>query len=82
MHDPHGEVASAYGLTYTLPDDLKTVYAGFGLDLPELNGDGTWRLPLPARYIVDRDGTVRYARVHADYTTRPEPEETLQALGA
>ena len=80
LHDPGGEVASAYGLTFTLPEDLQAVYAGFGLDLPTLNGDGAWRLPLPARYIVDATGTIRYARIHADYTTRPEPEDTLDAL--
>ena len=81
LHDPGGEVASAYGLTFTLPKDLQTVYTGFGLDLPTLNGDGAWKLPLPARFIVDSSGTVRYARIHADYTTRPEPEESLEALG-
>jgi len=82
LHDPGGEVASAYGLTFTLPEDLQAVYTGFGLDLPTLNGDGAWTLPLPARYIVDAGGSVRYARIHADYTTRPEPEDTLEALRA
>ena len=37
---------------------------------------------MPARYVIDRDGTVKYAVVHADYTKRPEPEETLAALKA
>lgn len=37
---------------------------------------------MPARYIVGTDGSIRYARIHPDYTTRPEPEETLAALGA
>ena len=80
LHDPGGAVASQYGLTFTLPEDLQGVYAGFGLDLPTLNGDGAWQLPMPARYIVDTNGTIRYARVHPDYTTRPEPEDTLNAL--
>jgi len=35
---------------------------------------------MPARYIVDTGGTIRYARVNADYTVRPEPSETLEAL--
>ena len=81
LHDAGGAVADRYGLGFTLPPDLQTIYAGFGLDLPTLNGDGAWRLPMPARYIVAPDGIVRYARVHPDYTTRPEPEETLRALG-
>ena len=45
-------------------------------------GDDSWTLPMPARYIVDRDATIRYARVGADYTRRPEPLETLVALRA
>ena len=76
------EVSDQHGLVFTLPDDLQRAYAGFGLDLPVLNGDGQWRLPMPARYVVDREGTIRYARVHPDYTTRPEPEDTLEALRA
>ena len=82
VHDPDGQAAAEYGLSFTLPEDLQAVYAGFGLELPTLNGDGAWRLPMPARYIVDRSGTVRYARVHPDYTTRPEPEDTLDTLRA
>ncbi len=80
LHDRDGVVADRYGLNFTLPEDLQAVYAGFGLDLPALNGDGHWQLPMPARYIVDEGGKIRYARVHADYTRRPEPEETLAVL--
>ena len=52
----------------------------FGIDLEASNGEPSWTLPIPARYIVDSSGVVRYARVHPDYTTRPEPTETLEAL--
>jgi peroxiredoxin len=82
MHDPGGRVSDAYGLNFTLPEDLQEVYAGFGLDLPAFNGDGRWQLPMPARYVIDPSGTIRYASVHPDYTTRPEPVETLEALQA
>ena len=82
LHDPGGAVAAKYGLNFTLPGDLQGVYAGFGLDLPTLNGDGAWQLPMPARYIIDGSGTIRYARVHPDYTTRPEVDDTLEALRA
>ena len=82
LHDSGGAVARAYGLNFTLPEDLQAIYRSFGIDLPALNGDGAWQLPMPARYIVDPEGTIRYARVHPDYTTRPEPDEILDALGA
>jgi peroxiredoxin len=82
LSDPGNQVAAAYGLRHQLPEDLKAVYQKFGISLPEANGDDTWTLPLPARYIIDAAGLVRYAQVNADYTIRPEPEDTLEALTA
>jgi peroxiredoxin len=48
--------------------------------LPAGNGDDSWTLPLAARYVIDSEGVIRYARTDPDYTRRPEPEETLEAL--
>lgn len=73
-------MGDAYGLRWALPADLKEIYGQFGIDLAEFNGEESWTLPLPARFIVDPEGIVRYARVGPDYTRRPEPEETLEAL--
>ena len=52
----------------------------FGINLTEYNGDDSWTLPLPTRLIIDQDGIVRYAEINADYTVRPDPEETIAAL--
>jgi peroxiredoxin len=75
-------MAARYGLRQKLPDDLKALYLQFGIDLPKYNGDASWTLPMPARLIIDQEGMVRYAAINADYTVRPEPEETLAALKA
>jgi peroxiredoxin len=80
LSDPGNDVARAYGLRWALPDDLKQLYKQFGIDLAESNGDTSWTLPMPARFIVDPAGMVQYARVDADYTRRPEPQETLLEL--
>ncbi len=83
MLTDHGNaLAAELGLRFTLPDDLKMVYQGFGLDLEASNGEPSWTLAMPARYIVDTAGVIRYARIHPDYTRRPEPAETLEALKA
>ena len=63
-----------------VPDDLKGLYKKFGIDLGEANGDTSGTLPLPACFILDRAGTVQYARVDPDYTRRPEPQETLEGV--
>jgi peroxiredoxin len=80
LRDPGNEVAQAYGLRWTFPDDLRALYQQFGIDLVAANGDESWTLAVPAGYIVDQEGMVRYAAVDPDYTRRPEPEETLTAL--
>ena len=80
LTDAGNSVADAYGLRWAFPDDLRQVYLQFGLDLAASNGDESWTLPIPARYIIDANGVVRYARIHPDYTTRPEPDETIEAL--
>ncbi len=80
LTDLGNRTASAYGLVYDLPPDLKELYKNFGIDLETYNGAGEWRLPMPARYVIDPRGTVRWAAVNPDYTRRPEPEETLAAL--
>jgi peroxiredoxin len=80
LSDPGNEVAQRYGLKFQLPGDLREVYLKFNIDLPKYNGDDSWTLPLPARLIIDQEGIIRYAAINADYTVRPEIEETIAAL--
>lgn len=80
LSDPGNEMAQRYGLTFNLPEDLKEIYVKFNIDLEKYNGDDSWTLPLPARLIIDPEGIIRYAAINADYTVRPEPEETIAAL--
>jgi peroxiredoxin len=82
LRDFGNAVAEAYGLVFTLPDDLREIYLKFGIDLAQGNGDGTWRLPVPARVVVDRQGIVRAVDADPDYTRRPEPAQTVAALRA
>ena len=82
VRDRGNDVARTFGLVFTLPEALRAVYRGFGIDLEKANGDASWTLPMPARFVVDRAGVIRYAESDPDYTTRPEPEDTLAALRA
>jgi peroxiredoxin len=80
LWDEKSEVAEAFGLAFTLPDDLREVYRSFGNDLAVRDGDPSWRLPVPARFVIDAKGTVRSVEADPDYRYRPEPEATLEAL--
>ena len=82
LSDRGNEVASRFGLTFSLPDYLRMLYATFPLDLTTYNGDNSWTLPMPARFVIDPRGIIRDAESDLDYTSRPEPEETLAALRA
>ena len=78
--DEKSKVAEAFGLAFTLPDDLRAVYLGFGNDLAIRNGDPSWRLPIPSRFVIDGKGIVRFVQADPDYRYRPEPDSTLEAL--
>ena len=80
LRDFGNRVAEAYGLVFTLPDDLREIYLKFGIDLAQGNGDGTWRLPVPARFVIDREGIIRAVDGDPDYTRRPEPTQMVEVL--
>jgi peroxiredoxin len=95
MHDQHkprfplfsdagNQVARQFGLVYrvpsTPPTDQQEIYRRVFINLPSINGDSSWELPIPATYVLDRDAIVLYACADADYTERPEPEEILAVL--
>jgi len=80
LSDPHNDVAATFGLRFAMPDYLVALYKSLKNDLPAFNGDPSWTLPMPARFVVGQDGVVLYAEVNPDYTRRPEPEDMLPAL--
>ena len=80
LSDAGNKVARQFGLVFTLDKELQPLYLRAGNDLPAYNGDESWEIPLPATYVVDRDGTIVYAFVDTDYTKRLEPSEILTAV--
>ncbi|MGH9508604.1 MAG: peroxiredoxin-like family protein [Terriglobales bacterium] len=80
LSDAGNRVARAFGLVYGVPGYLRELYRKSFINLPLANGDQSWELPLPATYMLERDGTVLYAFAHGDITRRAEPEDVLGAL--
>ncbi len=80
LSDTGNEVAALFGLRFRLPDYLIELYKNLKNDLPGFNGDDSWTLPMPARYVIGQDGIILYAEVNPDYTQRPEPQDMLAAL--
>lgn len=78
--DRGGKVARAFGLRWKLSAELRAAQVECGVDLALLNGEKSWTLTMPARYIVAPSGTIEYADISADFTSRGEPSELFPIL--
>jgi peroxiredoxin len=79
LSDPGCALAEQLGLAYTVPEYHRAYYLSILVNIPFINGDTSWRLPLPATYVIGRNGRAAFAEAHADFRVRPEPEEALAA---
>ena len=79
LSDPGCAVAEKFGLVYTVPEYHRAYYLSILVNIPFVNGDKSWRLPIPATYVIAQDGRVLFAEAYADFRVRPEPEEALAA---
>ena len=80
LSDPGCKVADSFGLTYALPSYMQKYYRSILVNIPYVNGEDSWRLPLPATFVIARDGTILFAEAHADFRVRPEPSGVLDTL--
>lgn len=80
LSDTGFAASDAFGLTFTFPEALMKVYEGFGLNVPAVNGDDAWRLPIPAAYVIDQTGKIILHHVEVDYTKRLDPLDVIAAL--
>jgi peroxiredoxin len=82
LSDPGCLVAEKFGPVYTVRQYYRDYYRSILVNIPFVNGDQSWKLPLPATYVIGRDGRVAFAEAHADFRVRPEPEEAFAAAFA
>ena len=80
LSDPGNQIGTALGIVARPSDEYIKAQLAQGMDLTELNGDGTIDLPMPTVAIVDAAGRLAWIDVHPDYSTRTEPAEVLAAL--
>ncbi len=82
LRDEGARVAEAFGIAYPVPQFLREYYRSILVNIPFINGEGSWRLPIPATFVVGQNGIIQWSEGHADFRVRPEPEEALRALSA
>ena len=80
LSDAGNRVARQFGLVYSVPEEQRLVYRRTFVNLPFVNGDESWELPVPATFAIDRGGTILFSSADADYTVRPEPLEVLAVV--
>jgi peroxiredoxin len=80
LRDEGAAVAAAVGAAYSVPDYMQGYYRSILVNIPFMNGEQSWRLPVPATFLLDRNGVILWSQGHADFRVRPEPTEALKAL--
>jgi peroxiredoxin len=80
LSDIGNSVARTFGLVWSLPEELRAALLSNNKALPGINGDDSWELPVPATYVIARDGRVALAAIDVDYRNRLEPDAILTAL--
>jgi peroxiredoxin len=80
LSDAGNKVAHQFGIAYRVPEEQELLYRRSFVNLPHLNGDESWELPLAATYLIKTDGTIQAAFLHADYRDRAEPAAVLAQI--
>jgi peroxiredoxin len=78
--DLDGRYARLCGVHYEMSESHAALYERFGLDLDRLNAGAGWALPIPASYVVDRSGVIRFTFGDADWAKRAEPADIVDAV--
>ena len=80
LSDVSNKVAEQFGLLFTLDERIQALYTQFGIDFEHYYGDKSFKLPLPATYVINQEGVITYAFLNEDYTLRAEPIDIMAAL--
>ncbi len=87
LSDAGCRIAEMFGIAYTVPEQMRLHLRSIMINVPFIHGDqgdATWRLPLPATFVLrpggDGQATIAFAEAHADHRVRPDPADVLAAL--
>jgi len=88
LSDAGANVAEEFGVAYTIPEPMRRYYQSILINIPFNNAglsyhnatEASWRLPLPAVFVIQQDGTIAFSEAHADFRVRPEPADVLSSL--
>ena len=90
LSDPDAAIAEKFGIAYTIAAEHRRYFQSILINIPFNNAglsyhnatEASWRLPLPAVFLINRTNTIIFAEAHADFRVRPEPADILAVLDA
>jgi peroxiredoxin len=90
LSDAGAKAAAEFGIAYSVPLAQRRYFQSILVNIPFANAglnyhtatEESWRLPLPATFVIRQDATVAFAEAHADFRVRPEPADVFAALEA
>ncbi len=88
LSDAGAAVAERFAVAYSIPAADRAYYQGILINIPFVNSgakykdatEASWRLPIPATFVVNQDGTIAFSEGYADFRVRPEPVDVIQAV--
>ncbi|MDH5509743.1 MAG: AhpC/TSA family protein [Nitrospinota bacterium] len=80
LRDLDSKISDLYGLTITVDEVMRKVHEEIGIYIDEYNGNLSYKLPIPAAYVIDQAGAIVFDYLNADYTQRVEPLDLLDNL--
>jgi peroxiredoxin len=80
LSDSNNLIAKDYGLVFSLAEELRQIYKGFGIDIKGLNNEDSYNLPMPATFVINKNKEILYTFVDEDYTKRCDPQTILDII--
>lgn len=73
------DAVEAFGVAFRLDEKTLEAYRNYGGDLEEASGRSHHMLPVPAMFLVDKDGMIQFQYANPDYEMRLHPDVLLAA---
>lgn len=80
VYDRDLTIMKAYKTAFVVDDATAQKYLGYGIDLKKANGLDQNILPVPATYVIGRDGNIKFAYFNPDYRRRASVRQIARAL--
>ena len=80
LWDKDNSIMESFGVDFILAKELQKKYKGFGVDLAKDNGNESQTLPVPATFIIGKNGKIKFLQYDPNYKNRSSAKEILEQL--